>query len=150
MTGTGTKRDGAALYRALQEEEALDDLDEIEAMSDEQLDQYITANGGDPEGIRARGKAHAEAMLTRRTANQATLDRLEAFRAEAAAHAARRSGHPLSRVALLARLEAARQDPRFAAPVAMLFQKKTAEACTDAELQALVDSIELLAKLEDS
>ncbi|MGO8995143.1 MAG: hypothetical protein ACLQVI_17650 [Polyangiaceae bacterium] len=144
---TGTKRDGAALYRALQEQEALDDLDEIEAMSDEQLDQYVTANGGDPKAIRARGKAHAEAMLERSTANQAVLERLEAFREQAAAH---RSGPPLPRVALLARLETARQDPRFAAPVAMLFQKKTAEACTDAELQALVDSIELLAKLEES
>jgi hypothetical protein len=144
---TGTKRDGAALFRALREQEALDDLDEIEAMSPEELDRYIAANGGDPEAIRARGKAHAEAMLAQRAANQGTLERLEAFRAQAAAQ---RSGPPLPRAALLARLEAARRDPRFAAPVAMLFQKKTAEACTDAELQTLVDSIELLAKLEES
>jgi hypothetical protein len=144
MTG---KRDGAALYRAIVEQDALDDLDEIDAMSDEELDQHITANGGDPAAIRAAGEAHAQALLARRAGNRETLERLEAFRAQAAAH---RRGPALPRVTLLARLEKARTDPRFAAPVAMLFQKKTAEACTDAELQALVDSIELLAKLGES
>jgi hypothetical protein len=144
MTG---KRDGAALYRAIREQEALDDLEEIDAMSDEQLDQYITTNGGDPAAIRAAGEAHARALLARRAANEGTLERLEAFRAQAAAQ---RRGPALPRATLLARLETARTDPRFAAPVAVLFQKKTAEACTDAELQALVDSIELLAKLGEA
>jgi len=144
MTG---KRDGAALYRVLKEQEALDDLDEIDAMSDEELDNYITANGGDPKAIRASGKAHAEALLAERAANESSLARLEAFRARAAAQ---ERAPALPRDVLLARLTAARADPRFAAPVAVLFQKKTAEACTDAELQALVDSIELLAKLEES
>ena len=43
----------------------------------------------------------------------------------------------------------ARKNPAFSAPVQTLFQKKTEEASTDEELQALLDEMELLAKLED-
>jgi hypothetical protein len=49
----------------------------------------------------------------------------------------------------VARIDRARNDPRFTAPVAALFRSKTPEASTDEELQALLDQIELLAKLED-
>jgi hypothetical protein len=143
------KRDGLELLRALEESEAMDDLEEIDALSDEELDAKIRAAGGDPEAIRARGKAFAEAQLAKREASRGMLERLEAFRAEAAT--ASRSGGPvLPRAALLARLEQARQDPRFATPVAMLFRQKSAEASTDAELQALVESLELLSKLEEA
>ena len=57
-----------------------------------------------------------------------------------------RQGPRLDRAQLLARLDAARKDPRFEEPVATLFQKKAPEASTDDELQALVDAIELLSK----
>jgi hypothetical protein len=142
------KRDPVELWRVLEEQAALDDLEEIEAMSDEELDAHITANGGDPKKIRADGEALAKALMAQRDANRAMAERLEAFRTEAAAHV--RSRPALPRAALLARLDAARKDPRFAEPVAMLFQKKTAEASTDAELQALVDSIDLLSKIEEA
>jgi hypothetical protein len=133
--------------RAIEESEWVDELEEIEALSSEEVDARIRAEGGDPEAIGAAGKAFAEAQLAKRKATLAMHERLEAFRTEAAA---RRRGPALPRAALLARLEGARVDPRFAAPVAMMFRQKTAEASTDAELQALVESIDLLSKLEES
>jgi hypothetical protein len=141
------KRDGLELLRALEESEAMDDLEEIEALSDEELDARIRAAGGDPEAIRARGKAFAGAQLAKSEASRVMLERLEAFRVEAAR---KRGGPALPRAALLERLEQARRDPRFATPVAMLFRQKSAEASTDAELQALVESLELLSKLEEA
>jgi hypothetical protein len=38
----------------------------------------------------------------------------------------------------------------LSATLATLFQQKTAEASTDAELQAFVDSIDLLSKIEEA
>jgi hypothetical protein len=75
--------------------------------------------------------------------------KVEDFRAVAAA---KRTAprEKLSREELWKRVESARNDPRFAAPVAALFRSKTPEASTDEELQALLDQIELLAKLADA
>jgi hypothetical protein len=145
---TRTKRDPLDLWRAIKEQELDDDLAEIEAMSEAEVDKYIADNGGDPKAIRASGRALAERLLSQRLAWQEVMaEKLEAFRTEAAAA---QRGPRLPRPELLARLERARQNPRFAAPVAMLFQKKTPEASTDAELQALIDAIDLLAKLEQA
>jgi hypothetical protein len=60
-----------------------------------------------------------------------------------------RSTERLPCAELLRRLDVARNDPRFATPVAAPFRQKTAEASTDEELQALLDQIELLRKLEE-
>lgn len=137
-------RDGVALWRAIKEQEVEDDIAEIEAMSDEELDCHISDNGGDPKAIRARGQALAKSLLARQQAWQGeVLAKLEALRAEAAA---RRELPRLPRAELLARLETARKDPRFEAPVTTLFQKKALEASSDEELQSLLDAIELLAK----
>jgi hypothetical protein len=140
------KRSPEALLRAIKDSEIDDDLAELEAMSDEELDRHIASSGGDPAAIRARGEALAKELLEKRVSwRKAAVERLEAFRAEAAALKAR---PPLPRAELLARIASARQDPRFDEPVSVLFQKKTAEASTDEELQALVDAIDLLAKLQ--
>jgi hypothetical protein len=145
MSGKGHgKKDPAALWRTLKEQEIEDDIEEISAMSDEALDRYIASEGGDPAAIRARGKALGERLAAQqeRWKGEVTA-KLEALRAEAASL---RQRPRLSRGELLARLEVARKDPRFQEPVATLFQKKGPEASTDAELQALVDAIELLSK----
>jgi hypothetical protein len=49
----------------------------------------------------------------------------------------------------LRNLAAAKNDSRFRAPVAALVREKSPEACTDEELQALCDQLELLAKLHE-
>jgi hypothetical protein len=139
------KKDPAALWRTLREQEIEDDIDEISAMSSEELDKYIAAEGGDPAGIRARGKALGEKLAAQQQAWKVEMtEKLEALRAEAATL---RQRPRLPRADLLAHLEAARKDPRFEAPVATLFQKKAPEASTDEELQALLDAIELLSKV---
>jgi hypothetical protein len=71
---------------------------------------------------------------------------LEAARAAAsdAPRAAR-----LPRGELVARVEAARKDPRFAQPVAVAFHKRSLEQSTDDELAAMLDAIELLKALAE-
>jgi hypothetical protein len=144
-----SKRDPVALWRALQEQAMEDELAEIEAMSDEELDAHIRANGGDPEAIRASGAAFVKELLAAREANawrQAVAKKNEAARAIVDE---KKKGPKLSRDELLSRLRRARNDPRFAEPVAALFHGKSEQASTDEELQALIDQIELLAKLDE-
>jgi hypothetical protein len=146
MTRT-TKRDAATLWRAIQEQAIDDDVQEILAMSDEELDRYISENGGDPAAIRAAGAANAKELMERRERLAWHADahaEQERFRERAAAAKTRT---PLPRPELLRRMAAIKTDPRFAhAPVAAFFRKKTAEESTDEELQAILDQIELLAK----
>jgi hypothetical protein len=145
-----TKPKPRSLWSAIKEAEIQDDVDEILAMSDGELDAYLAANGADPARIRASGEALARELDARadRLAWHGEMEKkLATVRAAAAARAPREK---LSRSELLARLDSARADPRFAAPVAALFRNKTAEASSDEELQALLDQIELLAGLEDA
>ncbi|MGO9000285.1 MAG: hypothetical protein ACLQVI_43720 [Polyangiaceae bacterium] len=145
-----TKGSSVALWKAIKEAEIQDDVDEVLAMSDAELDAFISAHGGDPAKLRADGEALAKELDARRDrlAWHDEMDKkLGDFRATAAElRAAPRE--KLSRDELMSRIQRARTDSRFAAPVAALFRKKTPEASTDEELQALLDQIELLAKLE--
>ena len=146
-----TKRTPAALWKAIKDSEIHDDVDEILAMSETELDAYITANGGDPAKIAARGEALAKDLDARRDRLSWHGDMEKKLATVRAAAASLQSAprEKLPRAELFARIERARNDPRFTAPVAALFRSKTPEASTDEELQALLDQIELLAKLED-
>jgi hypothetical protein len=147
-----TKRNpGVALWKAIKDAEIQDDVDEVLAMSDAELDAFISSHGGDPAKLRARGEALAKEPDAR-TDRLAWHGDMEKKLAEVRAAATALRSAPraaLSRHDLLARIDLARKDPRFDAPVAALFRSKTPEASTDEELQALLDQIELLAKLED-
>jgi hypothetical protein len=147
----GKKSPGVALWKAIKDSEVQDDIDEVLAMSDDQLDAFLTAHGGDPAKIRASGEALAKELDARRD-RLAWHGDMEARLARARAKAAAMRAAPrekLSGEELRKRIELARNDPRFAAPVAALFRKKTPEACTDEELETLLEQIELLATLED-
>ena len=142
------KRDAVALWKAIQDSALDDEIEEIASMSDEELDASIRADGGDPAAIRARGEAFVAELIAQREQTKWHGEmhaKLAAFRADAAAS---RTTTPLPREEILRRLDEARRDPRFSGPVAALFRQKTLEESTDAELQALVDQIALLAKLE--
>jgi hypothetical protein len=142
-------RDGVALWKAIKEAELDDAVAELEAMSPEDIDGYIRANGGDPEKIRAAGRALGAELVERRSRNAWHVDmaaKVGTFRETAAAVRARPR---VPRAALLRQIEAAKSDPRFRAPVAALFREKTPDASTDEELQALCDQLELLAKLHE-
>ena len=148
---SSTKRNPAKLWKAIQDSQVEDDVDEVLAMSDAELDAFISSHGGDPAKLRARGEALAK-ELDARTDRLAWHGDMEKKLAEVRAAATALRSAPreaLSRRDLLDRIDLARKDPRFDAPVAALFRSKTPEASTDEELQALLDQIELLAKLED-
>jgi hypothetical protein len=55
----------------------------------------------------------------------------------------------LSRADLLAKVNEARNDPRFKKPVGALFRKRTPEEATDEELETFLEAIELLGKIEE-
>jgi hypothetical protein len=149
---TRRKRSPAAtLWKAIKDSEVQDDVDEILAMSDAELDAHLAANGADPAKIRADGEALAKELDARhhRLAWQdEARAKLERFQTLAAAAAARTAGRPkLPRAELLARLERARTDARFTSPVTVAFRNRKPEASTDEELQTLLDEIDLLAEL---
>jgi hypothetical protein len=140
-------RDARALWKTIHEQAALDEFDAIAEMSDDELDAAIEADGGDPRSIREGGAALARELLERRRAldwHRSMESKLDALRE---AHGAARSKPSLSRAELLASIERARRHPRFASGAAMQFHKKSLEACTDDELAALLEELELLAKL---
>jgi hypothetical protein len=149
---SSTKRTPAQLWKAIQDSQLQDDVDEILAMSDAELDAHLIAQGADPAKIGADGEALAKELAARRDrlAWHGDMEKkVEDFRAAATA---KRTAprEKLSREELWKRVESARNDPRFAAPVTALFRSKSIEASTDEELQALLDQIELLAKLADA
>jgi len=143
------KRDAVALWKAIENAAIEDDMEEILAMSDDQLDAHIQSQGGDPAAIRARGRAFVNDLIEKRARTEwhgEAATKLGAFREIAAAS---RTTEKLPRAELRRRLDVARNDPRFATPIAALFRQKTVEASTDEELQALLDQIELLRKLDE-
>jgi len=150
MSGKEQKRSAEDVLRAIDQIDADDDLAAIEAMAPADLDASIRASGGDPDAIGARGARLAEELLARR----------KRLRWQAKAHGdmasalAKMNEAPrtpkLPRGELLARVEAARDDARFRAPIAAAFRKRTADESTDEELRGLLDEIEMLRKLEES
>jgi hypothetical protein len=146
-----TKQKPTTLWKSIKESEIQADVDDVLAMSDAELDAYLTAHGGDPAKIGAAGEALAKELDARRD-RLAWHDAEHAKLAAVRAAAEKRKAAPrenLSRDELLARVAKARTDPRFSAPVAALFRAKTPEASTDEELYALLDQIALLAELEE-
>jgi len=126
-----------AIEEARWREEAL----RIDAMSDEEVDRDLREAGGDPEKIRREGAALA-ARLDWQARAQARLDEVRAL-----AGTVRKT--KLSREDMLAKVNAARNDPRFKKPVGALFRKRTPEDATDAELEAFLEAIDLLGKIEE-
>jgi hypothetical protein len=143
-----TKRDGRALWRALQENEAADDFEEIMAMSDEEVDAYINGNGGDAKAIRVAGAKLAKELREdpdRFSKREKAHAKVQRYREWALAMGEKER---LPRDALLRLLDEARHDPRFSAPVASMFHDKKPEESTDEELRAMLDQIALLVKLD--
>ena len=142
------KRSDLQLLKAIRDSEADDDVHEVIADVRGRARRVYPGQRRRPrrDRRRRRGPRQGE-MLAKHERNAPVHARLDAFRALAAEQRAR-PREKLSRRDLLDRLGAARKDPRFDAPVAALFRDKSPEASTDDELWALLDQIELLAKLE--
>jgi hypothetical protein len=143
----GKKRTHEDLLAAIEQAGADDDLTEIEAMSPAALDASIRADGGDPEGIAARGLRLVE-ELTERRKRLAWQAKARGDMQSAFAKMAEAPRTPaLPRDELMKRINAARADARLHAPIAAAFRKRTAEESTDDELRRLLDEIEMLRML---
>jgi hypothetical protein len=144
------KRTDEELLAAIERAGADGDLAEIEAMSPAALDASIRADGGDPEGIAARGLRLVEELTLRRK-RLAWQAKAHGDMHGALGKMAEAPKTPkLPRDELLKRVNAARADGRFHAPIAAAFRKRTAEESTDEELRGLLDEIEMLRMLESS
>jgi hypothetical protein len=143
--------------KAIEDAEFRGEAERIAAMSSDEVDAELRAEGGDPAKIRARGAALAAKLLAERTKTEdedeselpwaaRARERLEEVRRMANEAAARKTKLP--RVELMARVNAARNSPRFAQPVASLFRKRTPEQMSDEELEATLESLGLLADIE--
>jgi hypothetical protein len=149
MTETRTRTAGETLdaLRRLAEEDALDDaLEETRAMSDDEIARAIEAEGGDAAGIGERGTALAARLLERRERLAHWQERAAAALAKATERARQAPRMPsgLPRDELKRRIDIARTDARFAAPIAAAFRNRSSEESTDEELAALLDEIEIL------
>jgi hypothetical protein len=146
--GSGKKRPDEDVLAAIDAAEADANLAEVAALSPEALDASIRANGGDPDAIAARGVQLVQELLERRQ----RLDWQAKARANMEDALAKMATAPktpkLPRGELLKKIDAARTDARFKAPIAAAFRKRTADESTDDELRRLLDEIEMLRTLE--
>jgi hypothetical protein len=152
MTGheNDKRRAPEETLRAIEETAADADLAEIAAMPARDLDAQIRAGGGDPEGIGARGARLAGELLARRKRLQWQAKARDDMNAALAKMATVPRTPALPREELRRRIEAARSDARFGAPIAAAFRKRSAEESTDDELRRLLDEIEMLRALGES
>ncbi len=137
----------ADLLRMLEDMALDDELERITALSDEELDREMKAEGFNPAAIGENGARFAAEQMARRErlAWQAEAhDRLELVRAKLSARAQVRPVR--SRDELLTRIAKARLDPRLAQPVAVMFRNRVADEASDEELESILEEIEALAE----
>lgn len=139
----GKKRTPEETLNVMREAELDDLVDEIDALSPEEVDRLLDAEGGDAAGTAKRAERQIAAIQERRTRlswQDEARAKLDASRAAFAAVRARRPKLP--REELLARIAAAEKDPRLGGPMVTFFRKRTTAETTDEELEALLDEIE--------
>ena len=144
--------------KALEDARWREEAKAIDAMSADDVDAELRSFGGDPVHIRANGAAHAARLHEERTGESEVPTTAPPLAWEASAQAKLDEVRKLAgtvrktklpRAELLAKVDAARNDPRFQKKVGALFRKRTAEESSDEELETILEAIELLAKIEE-
>jgi hypothetical protein len=130
---------------AIDRMEALEDFEDVKAMSDEEIAQEIRAAGGDPEAIGRQGAALAKRLLERRR-------RLLAWeeRALGVIERARTAPEAMSTAVAAdarSRLDAARADRRYASWIAAALGDRGPAACSDQEVVALAGELDELERI---
>ena len=113
------------------------------------VEDVVQQAGGDPGALVREGEAFvAKLKEERRLAWQVTARQ----RGETFARNLARKPVPatMSRADLIGRLNEARSDSKFGAPVVIAFRKRSPESSSDEELRALLEDIESLRALEDN
>ena len=125
------------------------ELEAVRGMSEDAVDDELRAGGGDPEAIGRRGAALADFMLAQHDQDwQARAKKRQARMKERAGDWPDFGAMP--RPELIARVQAARNDARFAnAPVVVAFRKRKNEEASEQELREILEEIEVLKRLAD-
>jgi len=141
------KRTPRETWKALEAQAREAEIDHFMALPAAAIDARLRAAGHDPEAIRREGALFAKKLGADqdRLAWQVTaaegLARAQADFARAAGKYASLSGDQLR-----ARIKTARNDPRFAQPVSVLFRNRKPEEASEEELRAILEEIEALAE----
>jgi hypothetical protein len=137
--------------QAIREQQALDELERVKKLTEEELDEEIREDGGDPERIGQRIYEKVQDLEAQRRRDAwlpAARERMRRAH-EIMGGPGPKKTRGLTREQLLARIEAASQDPRLTGKIAVAYRDKKLEARTDAELEAMLDGIEDLAELTE-
>jgi hypothetical protein len=118
-----------ALRDMAEDDALLDEADRIQKLSDAEVAADVKAQGGDPAW-----KAKARARLSNARRAMADVPKTPAS---------------MPRKEILARIDAARKNPRLSSPVAAFFRKRKPEETSDEELRELLDELLLLEAVED-
>jgi hypothetical protein len=144
------KRNDAETWAAIENARDDEDAREIAAMSGEEVDKELRDGGFDPAAVRARGLAFVEKLRERharlgwQAGARAKLEQVHAL-------AEQRKGTygRLPRTELLARIGAAKSDPRFSGQIAMMFRKRGEGESSDEELAELLEKLDVLSQMAD-
>jgi len=145
-----TKRTPKETWDAIRRQAERDEIDRFLQKTPAEVDASLRAHGHDPAAVRAEGEAFVKRI-------QADQDRL-AWQKEAAKglakEQARLAARPLRyaglpRKELLALVAAARANPRFAQPVAVLFRNRNEGEASEEELRAILEEIDALAETNE-
>jgi hypothetical protein len=149
---TPTPRTPEETWKALEAQAREDEIDRFLTATPAEVDARLRASGHDPNALREEGKkVAAEASVDRKRLawqiEAAVGLAKEQARVDARSRATDYAG--LSRSELLARLAAAKQNPRLPQPVAVLFRNRKAEEASEDELREMLQEIEALEGRED-
>ena len=145
-----TKRTPTEMWEAVRRQAERDEIDRFLKKTTAEVDASLRARGHDPAAVRAEGEAlvkKIQADQDRLAWQKQAAEGLAREQARLAARPPRYAGLP--RGELLALVTAARANPRFTQPVAILFRNRKAEEASEEELRAILEELEALAETNE-
>jgi hypothetical protein len=140
-----TKRTPKQTWKSIEQQARDAEIDRFLAKTPAEVDASLRAAGYDPAEVRREGEALAKRLRADRDRlawQVEAAEKLARAQAKLAEHAGRYAS--LGRDELLARVAAARSDPRHAQPVTVLFRNRKVEEASEDELRALLEEIDAL------
>jgi hypothetical protein len=139
------KRTPEETWDALRRQAEAEEIETFLALRSDEVDANLRAKGYDPAQVRAEGEALAKKLRADRERLAWQVEAAQGLAREQARFAARPARYAgLSRGELLARIAAARTDPRFTQPVSVMFRNRKAEEASEDELRAVLEEIDAL------
>jgi len=140
MNAEKKPRSPEEMWKAIEEQSALDEMDRIASMSQAEIDAELRAAGFDPAEVAREGSELAERLQARRARELEADARLRASQARLAARRARRVKRP--RAELVALIAAAEKDPRLPMTARVHYRNHNEEEASDEHLADLLDILE--------